>query len=113
VAASIGDNPERDARSQALGAVVAGLVTAVVGFSSSFALVLTGLTAQGGTTEQAASGLFILCLAMAVGMALLIFRHRIPITLAWSTPGAALLAGTSMAAENWSAAVGAFVLVAS
>ncbi len=112
MAASIGDNPECDARSQALGAVVAGMVTAVVGFSSSFALVLTGLTAQGATTEQAASGLFILCLAMAVGMALLIFRHRIPITLAWSTPGAALLAGTSMAAENWSAAVGAFALVA-
>ena len=50
-------------------AVLAGLVTAVVGFSSSFALVLTGLTAQGATTAQAASGLLVLLLTMAVGIA--------------------------------------------
>lgn len=93
-------------------AVLAGLVTAVVGFSSSFALVLTGLTAQGATTRQAASGLLVLLLAMAVGMAILTLRYRIPITLAWSTPGAALLAGTSMHSHDWSAAIGAFLAVA-
>jgi benzoate membrane transport protein len=84
----------------------------VVGFSSSFALVLAGLTAQGASTRQAASGLLVLCLAMALGMVVLTLRYRIPITLAWSTPGAALLASTSMPARDWSAAIGAFVLVA-
>jgi benzoate membrane transport protein len=88
------------------------VVTSVVGFSSSFALVLTGLTAQGATTRQAASGLLVLCLAMALGMVVLTLRYRMPLVLAWSTPGAALLAGTSMHAQDWSAAVGAFLLVA-
>ena len=87
-------------------------MTAVVGFSSSFALVLTGLTAQGATTRQAASGLLVLCLAMALGMLLLTWRYRMPLTLAWSTPGAALLAGSPLRGHVWSAAVGAFVLVA-
>jgi benzoate membrane transport protein len=84
----------------------------VVGFSSSFALVLTGLSAQGATARQAASGLLVLLLAMALGMVVLTLRYRIPITLAWSTPGAALLATTSASGPNWPAAVGAFVLVA-
>lgn len=99
-------------RSHTLSAVLAGLVTAVVGFSSSFAIVLTGLTAQGATTAQAASGLFVLCLAMAVGIVFLTLRHRMPITLAWSTPGAALLAGTSLYAQDWPAAIGVFLVVA-
>lgn len=94
------------------GAVLAGLVTAVVGFSSSFALVLTGLTTQGASVAQAASGLFVLCVAMAVGVAILTLRYRIPIVLAWSTPGAALLAVTVLPNRDWSAAVGAFVIVA-
>lgn len=101
-----------DGVNHTLSAVLAGLVTAVVGFSSSFAIVLTGLTAQGATTAQAASGLFVLCLAMAVGIVVLTLRHRMPITLAWSTPGAALLAGTSLYRQDWSAAIGVFLVVA-
>lgn len=92
--------------------VIAGVVTAVVGTASSFALVLAGLSAQGATTAQAASGLFVLCLAMAVGMLVLTLRYRLPITLAWSTPGAALLAGTTLGGVPWSAAVGTFLVVA-
>ena len=92
--------------------MLAGVVTAVVGFSSSFALVLTGLTAQGASTDQAASGLLVLCLAMAAGIAVLTLRYRIPITLAWSTPGAALLAGAGTGGVSWSAAIGTFLLVA-
>ena len=91
--------------------MLAGVVAVVVGFSSSFALVLTGLTAQGASSRQAASGLLVLCLAMAAGMLVLTLRHRLPITLAWSTPGAALLASGSPNSD-WPAAVGAFVLVA-
>jgi benzoate membrane transport protein len=94
------------------GPLVAGVVTALVGFSSSFAIVLAGLTAQGATTNQAASGLLVLCLAMAAGMVILVLRFRMPITLAWSTPGAALLASSKMAGGSWPAAVGAFLVVA-
>ncbi len=89
--------------------LLAGVVTAVVGFSSSFVVVLTGLVAVGATPEQAASGLVALCVAQAAGMTWLCLRHRTPITLAWSTPGAALLVSTGAVAGGWPAAVGAFV----
>lgn len=71
----------------------AGIVTALVGFTSSFAVVLTGLAAVGADATEAASGLLVLCVTQALGMLWLSRRYRMPITLAWSTPGAALLAG--------------------
>lgn len=86
----------------------AGVVAALVGFTSSFAVVLAGLTAVGATPAQAASGLLALCVTQAIGMMALSYRHRIPVSLAWSTPGAALLAGTGAVAGGWGAAVGAF-----
>ncbi|MGK8553402.1 benzoate/H(+) symporter BenE family transporter [Nocardia gipuzkoensis] len=88
----------------------AGAVTALVGFASSFAVVLSGLTAVGASAAQAASGLLALCVTQAIGMLLLSYRYRMPITLAWSTPGAALLAGTGAVAGGWPAVVGAFVV---
>ena len=91
--------------------ITAGVVASLVGFTSSFAVVLTGLRAVGASPEQAASGLFALCLAIAVGVGFLATRYRMPITLAWSTPGAALLAGTATPDGGFPAAVGAFVLV--
>lgn len=90
--------------------VGAGIVTALVGFTSSFAVVLAGLTAMGATSAQAASGLLAVCVTQGVGILFLSRRYRMPITLAWSTPGAALLAGTGAVAGGWPAAVGAFVV---
>ncbi|MEQ6902432.1 benzoate/H(+) symporter BenE family transporter [Nocardioides sp. YIM 152588] len=92
------------------GPVLAGLVTAVVGFSSSFVVVLAGLTAMGATPAQAASGLLTLCVVQALAMAWLSLRHRMPISIAWSTPGAALLATSAGAAGGWPVAVGAFTV---
>jgi benzoate membrane transport protein len=89
--------------------VVAGATAALVGFASSFAVVLAGLRAVGATPAQAASGLVVLCLAQGLGTLWLTHRHRLPILLAWSTPGAALLAGG--AAVGWAEAVGAFLVV--
>ncbi|MEV0033846.1 benzoate/H(+) symporter BenE family transporter [Nocardia sp. NPDC050793] len=88
----------------------AGVVTALVGFTSSFAVVLSGLTAVGATSSQAASGLLALCVTQGVGIVLLSYRYRMPITLAWSTPGAALLAGAGTIGGGWRAALGAFAL---
>ncbi|WP_206604381.1 benzoate/H(+) symporter BenE family transporter [Arthrobacter pityocampae] len=90
--------------------VLAGIVTALVGFTSSFAVVLAGLRATGASPEQAASGLLALTLAMGLGIVLLALRYRIPVTLAWSTPGAALLAGAGIPSGGWPAAVGAFLV---
>lgn len=92
--------------------ILAGVVTALVGFTSSFAVVLTGLSAVGATPSQAASGLLILSITMGLACVILAWRYRMPITAAWSTPGAALLAATGVVDGGWPAATGAFLVVA-
>ncbi len=89
--------------------VVAGIVTALVGFTSSFAVVLAGLRAVGASPAQAASGLLALTVAVGLGVLWLSWRSRVPVTLAWSTPGAALLATSGTVDGGWPAAVGAFL----
>ena len=90
--------------------ILAGVVTALVGFTSSFAVVLTGLGAVGATPAQAASGLLAVSLTMGLACIVLAWRYRMPITVAWSTPGAALLAATGVVDGGWPAAVGAFLV---
>ncbi|MCM3613634.1 benzoate/H(+) symporter BenE family transporter [Microbacterium enclense] len=92
--------------------LIAGVVTALVGFTSTFAVVLTGLRAVGATPEQAASGLLAITLVVGVGCVLLAGRYRIPITVAWSTPGVALLAATGAVDGGWPAVVGGFLVSA-
>ncbi|MFN3949987.1 benzoate/H(+) symporter BenE family transporter [Microbacterium sp.] len=92
--------------------LIAGVVTALVGFTSTFAVVLTGLRAVGATPEQAASGLLAITLVVGIGCIVLAGRYRIPITVAWSTPGVALLAATGAVDGGWSAVVGGFLVSA-
>jgi benzoate membrane transport protein len=93
-----------------LSMVSAALVAALVGYGSTVALVLAAATALGATPAQTTSWLLAVCLAKAAGSAVLSAWHRVPVVLAWSTPGAALIAasqGVSMAQG-----VGAFLLAA-
>ncbi|MDB5511175.1 MAG: benzoate transporter, partial [Enterovirga sp.] len=74
--------------------------------------VLQGLAAVGASRAEAASGLLALLAVkgvLAVGLGL---RTRMPISLAWSTPGAALLVATGVPAGGFPAAVGAFLSAA-
>ncbi|HEY0815503.1 MAG TPA: benzoate/H(+) symporter BenE family transporter [Pseudonocardia sp.] len=90
--------------------VLAGLVTAVVGFAGAFTVVLTGLRAVGADEHQAASGLLVVSLASGAVAVLLGWRFRMPVSIAWSTPGAALLVTAGPAPGGFPAAVGAFLL---
>ena len=90
--------------------VVAGVVAAIVAWGGAFAVVLAGLTAVGATDAEAASGLLALSIGMGVLTVWLALRERIPVTIAWSTPGAALLVSAGAAEGGWPAAVGAFVV---
>jgi benzoate membrane transport protein len=90
--------------------LVTGLVTAFVGFFGSFSVVLAGLHAIGADRMQSASGLAMLCIGMgAVGL-ILSWRTRMPLSIAWSTPGAAVLIGAGHVSGGYPAAIGAFVV---
>jgi benzoate membrane transport protein len=90
--------------------VSAGLIASIVGFASTFALVLSGLHAVGATEAQAASGLAALCVCMSVAGISLALRYRMPIAVAWSTPGAALLISSGPPPGGYPAALGAFAV---
>ena len=89
--------------------LVMGLLAALVGFGSSFAVVLAGLRGVGATPAEAAAGLTAASLAMGVGGLILAIATRLPIAVAWSTPGAALLATSAVPPGGYAEAVGAFV----
>ena len=89
-----------------------GLLTAFVGFASSFAVVLQGLKAVGATDVEAASGLMALSISMGLCAIVLSVATRLPVSIAWSTPGAALLASAGAVAGGFPAAVGAFLVCA-
>lgn len=95
------------------GAVGAGVVAGITGYAVSFALVLAGLANVGATPSQAASGLFALCMMLAILNIVLPWVLRIPLSFAWSTPGAATLLAATAPSGGFSAAVGAFIISAS
>ena len=93
-----------------LQAVGTGVLVAFIGFSSSFAVVLQGLAGIGATQAEAASGLMVLSVVMGLCGIWLSLQTRMPISVAWSTPGAALLATTGVVEGGFAGAVGAFLI---
>ncbi len=91
-------------------AAFTGLLAAFVGFASSFAVVLQGLKGVGASDAQAASGLMAAGIAMGLCGIFLSLRTRMPVSVAWSTPGSALLAISGTVEGGFEAAVGAFLV---
>jgi benzoate membrane transport protein len=89
-----------------------GFLAAFVGTASSFAVVLQGLSAVGATPFEAASGLMAVSVSMGLCAIVLSLKTRMPISIAWSTPGAALLATSGVVEGNFPVAVGAFIICA-
>lgn len=89
--------------------ISAAAVATVVGFGGTVALVVQAGQAFDATPIQIVSMVTALCLGIGVPGALLSWRLRMPVVLAWSTPGAALLAASTLGL-GWSNAVGAFVV---
>jgi benzoate membrane transport protein len=92
--------------------ISAGFVAAISGFASSFALVIAGLQAVGASSAEASSGLFALCIAVALTNVVAALWLRIPLAFAWSTPGAAVLLATASDGIRFSDTVGAFLVSA-
>lgn len=84
------------------------IVASLVGYGSTIALVLSAAAALGASAGETASWVFSICIAKAIGSALLSVWTRVPVVLAWSTPGAALIAASS--GISMAEAVGAFVV---
>ena len=90
---------------------VAGLVAVIIGFASSIALIYQTVINLGGDAGLAASWLLTLGLTIGITSIILSLYFRVPILIAWSTPGAAfLISGTQGFTIN--EAIGGFVFSA-
>jgi benzoate membrane transport protein len=78
-------------------AVTAGFVAVLVGFTSSVAIVFQAAQAFGATPEQISSWMWALGLGMGLCSALPSLWLKKPVMVAWSTPGAAVLATAGLA----------------
>ncbi|GFM73175.1 benzoate/H(+) symporter BenE family transporter [Pseudomonas cichorii] len=89
-------------------AVVAGFIAMMTGCTSSLVLMLQAGQAAGLSSGQMSSWLLSMFIGMAVCSIGLSLRYRTPISVAWSTPGAALLI-TTLGGVAYPEAIGAFI----
>jgi benzoate membrane transport protein len=94
-----------------LSAFTAGFVAVLVGFTSSVAIVFQAALAFGASPEVISSWMWALGLGMGLASALPSLWWRMPVMIAWSTPGAAVLA-VAGAGYSMNEAVGAFIVCA-
>ncbi|MEO5737132.1 MAG: benzoate/H(+) symporter BenE family transporter, partial [Variovorax sp.] len=94
-----------------LSAFTAGFVAVLVGFTSSVAIVFQAALSFGATPELISSWMWALGLGMGLASALPSLWWRKPVMIAWSTPGAAVLA-VAGAGYSMGEAVGAFIVCA-
>lgn len=99
-------------RREFLQPIMAGTLAAIVGYASTFTLVLAALTAAGASPQQAGSGLFSVCLALGVLNIVVAFRAKVPISFAWTTPGVAFLLTVGEPVGGFPAVAGAFLVTA-
>lgn len=96
-----------------LSAFTAGFVAVLVGFTSSVAIVFQAAQAFGATPAQITSWMWALGLGMGLCSLVPSLLLRQPVMVAWSTPGAAVLATAGLAGGfSMAEAVGAFMLCA-
>ncbi len=96
-----------------LSAVTAGFIAVLVGFTSSVAIVFQAAQSLGATPAQSASWLWALGWGMGLASLLPSLWLRKPVMIAWSTPGAAVLAVAGASGGfGMAEATGAFIVCA-
>ncbi|MFG5780216.1 benzoate/H(+) symporter BenE family transporter [Comamonas sp. J-3] len=94
-------------------ALVAGFVTVLVGLTSSIAIVFQAAQSFGATPAQVSSWVWALGIGVGLCCWLPSMWWRKPVVVAWSTPGAAVLATAgATGAFTMNEAIGAFVVSA-
>lgn len=84
------------------------MASVLIGFASTILVVMQAAQAIGASLAQQASMAAILCFMMAVTTLILCLIYKMPIIIAWSTPGAALIVGSAHGV-TYAVALGAFV----
>jgi benzoate membrane transport protein len=92
--------------------VLAGTVASITGQAASTGVVLAALSALGASQAQIVSVVFVMLLLYGTLSIVLSWRYKMPISIVWSTPGAALLVSAGGLGFGFETAVGAFIVAA-
>lgn len=95
-------------RDFSLSAAVAGLIAVIVSYGGPAAIIFQAAHKANLTPGQITSWIWAISIGSGVAGILLSLRYRVPVIIAWSTPGAALLAA-GWAAYPYPEAIGAFL----
>lgn len=90
--------------------VLAGTVASITGTAASIALVVSAFQGLGATRAQSSSAVFAMLMLYGLLSIVLSWRYRMPISIVWSTPGAALLVASSTLGFGFSSVVAAFLV---
>lgn len=98
---------------QALGLrapIIAGVVASITGTAATTAIFLSAFLAIGATKEQTISMVAIMLVFYGALSIFLSWRHKMPLSVVWSTPGAALLAGASLTGVGFANVMGGILI---
>jgi len=101
------------ASNQALGLrapIIAGAVASITGTAATTAIFLSAFVAIGATKEQTISMMAIMLVFYGALSIFLSWRHKMPLSVVWSTPGAALLAGASLTGVGFANVMGGILI---
>lgn len=90
--------------------LLAGTVASITGTAASLGIALSALSGLGATKAQTISAVVASTALFGLLSILLSHRYKMPISVVWSTPGAALLISSGALGLPFSTAVGAFIV---
>jgi benzoate membrane transport protein len=102
--------PVQPAKPELKAPIIAGFVASISGSAATFGIAIAGLVAMGATRDQTFTALFVLLIGYGLLSTVLSYRYKMPISIVWSTPGAAFLAASAGLGLEFDQAVGAFLL---
>lgn len=90
--------------------IIAGTVASITGTAATTAIFLSAFVAIGATQEQTVSMVALMLVFYGALSILLSWRFKMPLSVVWSTPGAALLASSSVSGIGFSNAMGGILV---
>ena len=90
--------------------ILAGTVASITGTAASIGVVLSALAALGASPDQIATAVSVMLFLYGALSIILSARYKQPISIVWSTPGAALLVASGTLGLGFQNAVGAFLV---
>ena len=90
--------------------ILAGGVSAITGVAASTGVVIAAMKGLGATNGQILSIVFVATFIYGLLSILLSLRYKMPISIVWSTPGAAMLVAAGTLNLGFNVAVGSFIM---